>query len=335
LIKWSGREVNTYTVRTIILFRNYVAVPVMTRHLIAAGLFCALVVTFVFAPVHAEVPSPREQLESDVSPADVQCRGDRILVIRDGGSPACVYADTAQKRGWGQVGVSASPSVTDYGEIHEPVINSIRMGQVGDPLVLNVTMINHTPEVAKNFWLKIRVPDSFEVDKSQEYYGGTMGVDKYPPRYSAYFGTSDVGLTKLDLSNITFHPTEIGTYEMSVLNRTAAERNGSYSVWFVIGESDSYWSYNEPTRRETPPETRNPDERTEPAVTMQDVQLTDSEVDRFLRDLSARHGTEVTVANVLEYISEDDEVYVMKSAEKVNDRWEEVLLFFREVPYDG
>jgi len=311
----------------------------MMRHLIAAGLFCVLVVIVVLAPVpaHTEVPPPPlKQLAPGVPPADRQCRGGRILVIRDGGSPACLYADTAQRKGWSpSVIVSTAPSVTDYGEIHEPVINSIRMGGLGEPLVLNVTMINHTPEVEKHFWLKIRAPDSFEVDKSQEYYGGTTGVDKYPPRYSAYFGTSDVGLTRLDLSNITFHPTETGTYEMSMLNRTAAERNGSYSVWFVIGESDSYWSYEEPARQEAPPETRDTDERTEPAVTMQDVQLTDPEVEKFLRELSARHGTEVTVDNVLEYISEDDEVYVMKGVEMIDDRPEEVLLFFKEVPYDG
>jgi len=70
-------------------------------------------------------------------------------------------------------------------------------------------------------------------------------------------------------------------------------------------------------------------------VTMQDVQLTDSEVEKLLRELSARHGTEVTVDNVLEYISEDDEVYVMKGVEMIDDRPEEVLLFFKEVPYDG
>jgi len=306
----------------------------MTRHLVAAGLLCVLAAT-ALAPTHAEVPSPREQLELGVHPWEIRCNGDRVLVTRDGGSPACVYADTAAKTGWIPVHIARSPAVRDYGEIHEPVINSIRVGGLGAPAVLNVTMINHTPEVEKNFWLKIRAPDSFEVDKSQEYYGGTLGVDQYPPRYSAYFGTSDVGLTRLDLSNITFHPTETGAYKMSIENRTAAERNGSYSVWFVIGESDSYWSYEEPARQEDPPETRDTDERTEPAVTMQDVQLTDPEVEKFLRELSARHGTEVTVDNVLEYISEDDEVYVMKGVEMIDDRPEEVLLFFKEVPYDG
>jgi len=308
------------------------------RHLIAAGLFCVLVITVVLAPahVHTEVLSPLKQLESGVPPADIQCRGDRILVIRDGSSPACVYADTAQRKGWSHAGVvSAAPSVTDYGEIHEPVINSIRMGGVGEPLVLNVTIINHTPEVEKNPVLKIRAPDSFEVDRSQEYYRNTIGVGQFPPRYSAFFGTGDVGFASIDLGNITFHPTETGTYEMSILNRTVAERNGSYSVWFVIGESDSYWSYDEPARREASPETRDPNERAEPAVTMQDVQLTDPEVDKFLRELSARHGVDVTVDNVLEYISEDDEVYVMKGVEMINDRLEEVLLFFKEVPYDG
>jgi len=306
----------------------------MTRHLIAAGLLCVLAVA-VIAQAHADVPPPLKQLESGVHPWEIRCNGDRVLVTRDGGSPACVYADTAAKTGWIPVNIARSSAVRDYGEIHEPVINSIRVGGLGEPIVLNVTIINRTPEVAKNLVLNIRAPDSFEVDRSQEYYRNTIGVGQFPPRYSAYFGTSDVGLTGLDLGNITFYTTETGTYEMSILNRTAAERNGSYSVWFVIGESDSYWSYDEPEIQENPPETRDTDEGTDPAVTMQDVQLTDSEVDKFLRELSARHGTEVTVSNVLEYISEDDEVYVMKGVEMIDDRLEEVLLFFKEVPYGG
>ena len=41
---------------------------------------------------------------------------------------------------------STAPSVTDYGEVHETVINSIRMGDVGEPISLNAAMINHTPD---------------------------------------------------------------------------------------------------------------------------------------------------------------------------------------------
>ena len=68
---------------------------------------------------------------------------------------------------------------------------------------------------------------------------------------------------------------------------------------------------------------------------LQSVQLTNSEVEEFLQELSAKHSTQITTANVLDYLSEDNKVYVMKSQEKINGQWEEVLLFFKEMPYDG
>jgi len=71
----------------------------MTKHFIAAGLLCALAAV-ALAPAYAEVPPPLKQLESGVPPEEIQCMGDRVLVIRDGGSPACVYAATAERAGW-------------------------------------------------------------------------------------------------------------------------------------------------------------------------------------------------------------------------------------------
>jgi len=72
---------------------------IVTKYLAVTGLFCILA-AIALASVHAEVQPPLKQLESGVPPADIQCRGDRIPVIRDGGSQACVYADTAAKTGW-------------------------------------------------------------------------------------------------------------------------------------------------------------------------------------------------------------------------------------------
>ncbi len=314
----------------------------MIRCLATAGFFLVLAAAFT-AVAHAEVPPPLKQLAAGVSAEDIQCNHDRILVMRDGGSPACVYAETAQKKGWHMVNVaSTAPSVTDYGEVHEAVINSILMGDVGEPLTLNVTMINHTPEgswspslgqfVDKNFSLRIRAPDSFEVDEHQEYFRGITGANSWPPDYSVYFGI-DESADRLDMESLTFTPTEAGIYSMNIQNKTATERVGHYYIWFVIGESDSYWSYDEPPRPAAPhePQTR----RANPDVTMTAVQLTDPEVREFLQKLSARHGTEVTLDNVPQYISEDDDVYLMKSAENVDDRWEEILLLFRDVPYHG
>ncbi len=307
----------------------------------SVGLFLVLAVVALTATAHAEVPPPLKQLAAGVSPEDIRCNHDRILVMRDGGSPACVYAETAQKKDWRTVNTaSTAPSATDYGEVHEAVINSIRMGDVGEPVILNVTMINHTPDgswsshgefVDKNFSLRIGVPDSFEVDESQEYFGGMRGVDSWPPNYVVYFGI-DESADRLDMENLTFIPTEAGTYWMNIQNKTATDRVGHYYIWFAIDESGSYWSYDEPPKPAAPPEPPTP-KRDSPTMTA--VQLTDSEVREFLQKLSARHGTEVTLDNVPQYISEDDDVYLMKSAEKVNDRWEDILLFFRDVPYRG
>ena len=46
------------------------------------------------------VGSPYQQLASGIMIENIQCRDDRILVIRTNGSPACVTAITAEKTGW-------------------------------------------------------------------------------------------------------------------------------------------------------------------------------------------------------------------------------------------
>jgi len=46
-----------------------------------------------------EYISPRKQVESGVAHEDVQCREDRVLVLRTNGSPACVTEKTAERMG--------------------------------------------------------------------------------------------------------------------------------------------------------------------------------------------------------------------------------------------
>ncbi len=49
------------------------------------------------------IASPKHQLESGILPDDIQCRDNRILVLRPNGNPACVSPQTAEKlmeRGW-------------------------------------------------------------------------------------------------------------------------------------------------------------------------------------------------------------------------------------------
>jgi len=47
-----------------------------------------------------EYISPRKQLESGVAPEDIQCKDNRVLVLRTNGSSACVTERTAEKTGW-------------------------------------------------------------------------------------------------------------------------------------------------------------------------------------------------------------------------------------------
>ena len=54
-----------------------------------------------FTPLsYSDYLSPRVQLESGVAIEDIQCKEDRMLVLRANGSPACVSERTAEKTGW-------------------------------------------------------------------------------------------------------------------------------------------------------------------------------------------------------------------------------------------
>lgn len=48
----------------------------------------------------ADYNSPKAQLEAGIAVDDIQCRDDRILVLRTNGSPACVTENAAEKIGW-------------------------------------------------------------------------------------------------------------------------------------------------------------------------------------------------------------------------------------------
>ena len=46
---------------------------------------------------YSDYVSPKKQLESGVLPEDIQCRENKVLVIRDNGNPACVTSKTSEK----------------------------------------------------------------------------------------------------------------------------------------------------------------------------------------------------------------------------------------------
>ncbi len=47
-----------------------------------------------------QILSPRQQLADGITPENIHCRDDRVLVIRSNGNPACVTQKTADRTGW-------------------------------------------------------------------------------------------------------------------------------------------------------------------------------------------------------------------------------------------
>ncbi len=68
------------------------------------GLFLASIILFSVIGMQEsfaeQIPSPRQQLADGVSPEDILCRENRILVLRNNGNVACVTEKTAEKTGW-------------------------------------------------------------------------------------------------------------------------------------------------------------------------------------------------------------------------------------------
>ncbi len=63
-------------------------------------LFAVILMANISIPAYSEHLSPKKQLELRVSPDDIQCKENRVLVIRDNGNPACVKESTANKKNW-------------------------------------------------------------------------------------------------------------------------------------------------------------------------------------------------------------------------------------------
>ena len=75
--------------------------------IIFAGVILSLILfSGITVSSYSDYLSPKKQIESGVLPEDVTCKVNRILVIRDSGSPACVTEKTAEKKGWVIVGDS-------------------------------------------------------------------------------------------------------------------------------------------------------------------------------------------------------------------------------------
>ncbi len=63
-------------------------------------LFSIIGISESFAQESEFIASPKYQLESGILLEDIQCKDNRILVLRTNGNPACVTEKTAEKTGW-------------------------------------------------------------------------------------------------------------------------------------------------------------------------------------------------------------------------------------------
>ena len=67
--------------------------------------FAGFIGTSYAAENHADIPSPREQLEEGITLDEIQCKESLVLVTKHDGSPACVRLETKTKlmeRGWAE-----------------------------------------------------------------------------------------------------------------------------------------------------------------------------------------------------------------------------------------
>ena len=81
-----------------------------------AALFGLLFIASLFgasAFAELDIPSPREQLESGISPDQIVCAESKVLTMRGNGSPACVYPSSAEKLGWEIIQITSDSNFDD------------------------------------------------------------------------------------------------------------------------------------------------------------------------------------------------------------------------------
>ncbi len=136
---------------------------------------------------YSDYISPKKQIESGVLPEDVVCKVNRVLVIRDNGSPACVSEKTAEKKGWRiLVAESTEPlaaSVSEHSELQDTVSvqDSVKIG--GESV--NVAQVHTDDDVVSEITtvtLNIASPVEF-VDDGREYPSVLQRRPPSPPIY--------------------------------------------------------------------------------------------------------------------------------------------------------
>ena len=161
--------------------------------IIFTGVILSLILfSSITTPSYSDYISPKKQIESGVLPEDVVCRENRVLVIRDNGSPACVSEKTAEKKGWRIiVAESTKPlaaSVSEHSDLRDTVSvqDSVKIG--GESV--NVTQAHTDDDVVSEITtvtLNIASPVEF-VDDGREYPPAHQRSPPSPPIYDRVMG---------------------------------------------------------------------------------------------------------------------------------------------------
>ena len=209
-----------------------------------------------FTPLsYSDYLSPRVQLESGVAIEDIQCKENRVLVIRTNGSPACVTERTAERLGLEPViqteKVLEKPDLDEVGENIIPVSDHSRVYIKSQSESQPDEVASHQGGLAcpKFDTLSLDVPKQvsigteFDVTVSYAYILPDEGSpndyenweDRYDPDDYSHF-TKSCHDEKLSVGTETF---------LKVLDLDY-ERTTSNNSFFPVD-----WSYNPPKSRVT------------------------------------------------------------------------------------
>ena len=125
---------------------------------------------------YSDYVSPKKQLESGVLPEDIQCRENKVLVIRDNGNPACVKEETAQKTGWDIIAT----------EFAQKIVPSNQEVQINDKVENNLiehesTVDNETNNNDEQEFIVLDLGSDVEyVDDGREIYRATLQKSPAP-----------------------------------------------------------------------------------------------------------------------------------------------------------
>ena len=128
-----------------------------------------LLVGVMSVDANSEYLSPKKQLESGVLSEDIQCREDRVLVVRDNEKMACVKETTAEKRNW-EIILSESDVIMHDDSIKEPVnpistkdkeISTNKITIVGGQTSQSDIESSIAPQMYAQPWTTITYPEEF------------------------------------------------------------------------------------------------------------------------------------------------------------------------------